>query len=145
MNTKPTAPNLNAYIKAHKWGEPLRPVINNIQAPPYRTAKFLNKKLQNLINLPNTYTTKNSQEVAQELRSTHINENHRIITRDIKDLYVNLHIQNILHITQFWLNKHNCDNTTTEQTLQLLETILKQNYFQYNNQYYQPNKGNTMG
>jgi hypothetical protein len=52
---------------------------------------------------------------------------------------VNLPIQNILSITKFWLNKHNCDSTTTEQTLYLLETILKQNYFQYNNQYYQLN------
>jgi hypothetical protein len=34
-------------------------MVNNIQAPSYKVAKFLNKKLQNLIQLPNTYTTKN--------------------------------------------------------------------------------------
>ena len=107
-------------------------MVNNIQAPSYRTAKFLNRKLQSLINLPNTYITENSHEVAQELSNIQINENHRIITLDIKDLYVNLPIQNILRIMKFWLNKHNCDNTTTEQTLYLLKTILKQNYFQYN-------------
>jgi hypothetical protein len=142
---RPTPPCLNAYIKTHKQGEPIWPVINKIQAPSYRTAKFLNKKLQSLINLPKTYTTKNSHEVAQELHNIQINENHRIITLDIKDLYLNLPIQNILHITKFWLNKHNCDRTTTEQTLYLLETILKQNYFQYNNRYYQTNKGIAMG
>jgi hypothetical protein len=62
-----------------------------------------------------------------------------VITRDIKDLYVNLPIQNILHITEFWYI-----NTTTEQTLSLLKVILKQNYFQYNNQFYQPKKGIAM-
>jgi hypothetical protein len=29
--------------------------------------------------------------------------------------------------------------------MQLLEIILKQNYFQYNNQIFQPNKGIAMG
>jgi hypothetical protein len=32
-----------------------------------------------------------------------------------------------------------------KQTLQLLETILKQNYFQYNNQIFRPEKGIAMG
>jgi hypothetical protein len=111
MNIKPTAPSLNAYIKTHKQDEPVRPMINNMQAPSYRIAKFLNKNLQSLIQLPNTYTTKNSFELAQELRNIQINENNKIITLDIKDLYVNLPINNILRITKFWLNKHNHDHT----------------------------------
>ena len=68
-----------------------------------------------------------------------------LVTLDIKDLYVNLPIPNILHITKFWLNKHNNDNTITKQTLHLLKIILQQNYFQYNNQFFQPEKGNAMG
>jgi len=32
-----------------------------------------------------------------------------------------------------------------EQTLHLLKTVLEQNYFQHNNQFYQLNKGITMG
>jgi thermostable 8-oxoguanine DNA glycosylase len=43
MNIKPAAPRLNAYIKTHKQDEPIRPVVNNIQAPSYKSAKFLNK------------------------------------------------------------------------------------------------------
>jgi hypothetical protein len=111
-------------------------VVNNIQAPSYKVAKFLNKNLQNLSQLPNTYTTKISYELAQELHNIQINEHSKIITLDIKDLYVNLPTKNILHITKFWLNKHNHDQTITEQTLYLLEVILKQNYFQYNNRFY---------
>ena len=127
INIKPMASSLNACIKTHKHDEPIRMVIKNIQAPSYRTAKFLNKKLQSLIDLLDTYTTKNSHEVAQELHSNRINKNHRIITPDIKDLYVNILIQTILRITKFWLNKRNCDSATTEQTLCHLEIILKQN------------------
>jgi hypothetical protein len=61
-----------------------------------------------------------------------------LITLNIKDLYVNLPIQNILHITRLWLNKRNNINTITEQTLYLRKLILKQNYFQYNNQFTPP-------
>jgi hypothetical protein len=141
----PVGPMLKAYIKTHKKDEPIRPVINSIQAPTYKLAKFLNKKLQTLIQLPNTYTIKNSYELAQELHNTHINENSKIITLDIKDLYVHLPIKNILHINKFWLHKHNHNPSIVEQTLYLLETILKQNYFQYNNRFYQPNQGIAMG
>ena len=145
MNIRPTAPNLNAYIKTHKEDQPIRPVINNMQVPSYKAAKFLTKKLRNLICLPNTYNIKNSLELAIELNNIQINENNRIITLDIKDLYINLPTKNILCITEFWLNKGNQDWVTIHQTLYFLETILKQNYFQHHNQFYQPNKGITMG
>ena len=143
MHIRPTAPNLNAYIKTHKQNQPIWPVINNMRAPSYKAAKFHNKKLKNFC-LPDTYTTKNSLELALELNNIQINENSRIITLDIKDLYVNLPIKNILRITEFWLNKGNQDHVTTKQILYLLEIILKQNYFQHNNQFYQPSKGIAM-
>ena len=37
---------LNALIKIHKDDKPVRPVINNIHAPSYRLAKYLNKNIQ---------------------------------------------------------------------------------------------------
>jgi len=146
INIKPMAPRLNAYIqvKTHKANEPIRPVMNSTHTPAHKIAKYLNKKLKNLICLPYTYTTKNSYKIAQELNNIQINEHNKIINLDIKDLYVNLPIQNILHITKFWLKKYNKTNTITEQTLYLLEVILKQNYFQYNNQYFQPKIGIAM-
>ena len=45
MQMKPMAPKLNALIKTHKEDKPIRPVINNIQAPSYKLTKYLNKKL----------------------------------------------------------------------------------------------------
>jgi len=144
INIKPVAPTLNVYIKTHKENEPIRPVVNNTHAPAYKTAKYLNKKLNNLINLPYTYTTRNAHEVAEELKTIHFGEHMKIITLDIKDLYVNLPIQGILQTMKFWLNKHNT-STTIEQILQLLETILKQNYFQYNGQFFRSQKGIAVG
>ena len=37
----PTPPKLNARIKIHKPNNPIRPVVNNINAPTYKIAKKL--------------------------------------------------------------------------------------------------------
>jgi len=114
------APTLNVYIKIHKENEPIRSVVNNTREPAYKTAKYLNKKLNNLINLPYTYTTRNTHKVAEELKATHIGECMKIITLDIKGTYVNLPVQGIFQTTKFWLNKHNNTSTTIEQILNSL-------------------------
>jgi hypothetical protein len=115
LNIKPKAPQLNVYIKTHTDNQPIGPVINNTQAPSYKIAKYMNKKLQGLICLPYTYNTKNSQEVAEELVVLPINETMRIITLDIKDMYVNLPIAGIIKTNRFWLNKHNNNKELTEK------------------------------
>jgi len=56
----------------------------------------------------------------------------KIITLDIKDLYVNLPIQGVIRTTKFWQNKNIKDNGLTKHTLYMLKAIMKQNYFQYN-------------
>jgi len=66
---KPMAPKLNIYNKTHKENAPIRPIINNTQAPSYKIAKHINKKLRHLLNLPNKYNTKNSQEISEELKN----------------------------------------------------------------------------
>jgi hypothetical protein len=145
INRKPAAPKLSAYIKTHKEGTPIRPVINSIQAPSYKLAKYLNKKLQGMQNLPSNYNTKNSKEVALELFNTQTKDYHRTISLDIKDLYVNIPIKDILRITKIWLQKQRHNNKIIEQTTHAIETILKQNYLQYDNRFYQPKKGIAMG
>ena len=58
-----------------------------------------------------------------------INKNHRLITLDIKDLYVNIPIAETIDIARIQLLKHNNPEITT-QICRLLETILQQtSYF----------------
>jgi len=119
------APKLNIHIKTHKDNKPIRPVINNTQAPSYKTAKHLNNNLHNLLCLPHTYNMKNSQEIAEELKRMQINEQMRTITFDIKDLHVNLPIQGIIRAAKLWLNKNINDKEPIKQTLHMLQTIIK--------------------
>jgi hypothetical protein len=133
IQMKPNAPYLNVLIKTHKQNTPIRPVINNRPAPAYKLAKFLNKTLNQMITLPYTYALKNTLEIAHKLHDLHINNQHRLATFDIKDLYVKLPMQDIIRATKFWLYKFNTPHGMIQQTILLIDTVLSQNYFQHNN------------
>ena len=90
------------------------------------------------------YNTINSNTLANELVNTKINSRHRLLTLDIKDLYVNIPIQETLNLTRTQLNAQN-DKPTTHQIMTLLSTILRQNYFSFLGQIYQPDKSVAMG
>jgi hypothetical protein len=97
-------------------------------------------------NLPHIHNVENSQQMAQELLNLRTTNKMKFITLDIKDLYVNLPISGIMHTTQFWLQKHNNHNKQlNDQILNILCTIIKQNYFQYEHQIYQQEKDIAMG
>ena len=73
-----------------------------------------------------------------------VSEHCKLVTYDIKDLYVNIPLQETLKITELMLNKEN-DEQITKQIITLLDAILKQNYFEFQNNLYQPEKGVAMG
>ena len=124
---------------------PIRPVINNTQAPSHKIAKFLNNNLKNMQILPDTYNIKNSIEIAEELTKLHINQNNKLITLDIKDLYTNLPKQGIIMATRYWLQQQTIYHEESKQNIILLNTIMEQNYFQYSNLYFKPQKRVIMG
>ena len=97
--------------------------MNNKHAPTHKTARQLNTILN---NLDKRYNTINSKTLANELVNLKINSRHRLLTLDIKDLYVNIPIQETLNLTRTQLNVHN-DKQTTHQIMTLLSTILRQN------------------
>jgi len=94
----PKPPTQRAQLKLRKAGNPIRPVINNRNAPSYKAAKNLNRILQQYLSLDNHYTIVNSSTLAQDLTKLSINKKHRLITLDIKDLYVNIPITETIDI-----------------------------------------------
>jgi hypothetical protein len=90
LQKKPQVPTLKAQIKMHKPGNPIRPAINNMNAPAYEISKYLANKLNEYLNPEHQFTTKNSINLAEDLTKLKINGNYRMLTYDIKDLYVNI-------------------------------------------------------
>jgi hypothetical protein len=109
---------MKPQLKLHKPHIPIRPVINNTQAPTYKVAKHLTKILDNFLTLNNYYIT-NSSDLATDLVKLHVNENHRLMTFDIQDLFVNIPIQETLQITKSLLLKKNNPNVT-QQIIEVL-------------------------
>jgi 5-bromo-4-chloroindolyl phosphate hydrolysis protein len=105
MQMKPNAPYLNVLIKIHEQDAPIWPVVNNRPTRAYKLEKFLTNQLTQFLQLPYTYALKNTSEVANELSNLHIDNQHRMATFDIKDLYVKLPIRDIIQATKFWLNR----------------------------------------
>jgi len=63
----------------------------------------------------------------------------------MKDLYVNLPLNGFINATKYWLYIKNNNGEIINQLLNILWTIMKQNYFQYKDKFYQPEKGIGMG
>jgi hypothetical protein len=103
----PSPPTLNALLKLHKPNIPIRPVVNNRTAPAYKAAKKLNTILSKHLHLENRHNVSNWNTLAKDLIQLQINNKHRLLTLDIKDLYVNIPIKETINITKTQLLMHN--------------------------------------
>jgi hypothetical protein len=112
--------------------------------PLYKVAKRLNTILNHNLHLDNQYTVTNSNTLANYVTKVKVTPNSRLLNLDIKDLYVNIPMSEIINITKTQLLKNN-DIHTTNQIITLLKIILKQDYFPFQGQIYQPDKGVAMG
>jgi hypothetical protein len=95
------------------------------------------------LQLDNRYITTNSSNLAHNLATLKINNNHKIITYDNKDLYVNIPIDETIRIPKHQLLKN--DIHITKQIIAVLKIILEQNCFAFQKIIYHPNKGTAMG
>jgi hypothetical protein len=119
-------------------------VVNNRNSPSYKADKKLNSILRKHLNLDNYYTIDNSTSLAHDLTNLNIDRHHRLISLDVKYLYVNIPIRETIDITGQQLLKYN-DLEIAQQICTLLEVILQQNYFTFQDQIYQPDKAIAMG
>ena len=87
----------------------------------------------------------NSINLAQDLTQFKINGHHKFIIYDTKNLLVNVPIQEILNITDNFLQWRAIDPISKNQILQMMKTVLSQNYFTFSVNLYQPPKGIGMG
>jgi len=67
-------------LKLHKPDIPIRPVINNMNAPTYKVAQHIVKLLNRHLTLKNQYNVKNSTNLATDQTILQLNENHQLVT-----------------------------------------------------------------
>lgn len=143
-NMNPRPPILRAQPKIHKKDTPIRPVINYIPAPAYKLAKHLTTILKEILDLPYTYTIRNTNELITKLQNINITEHSRLVSFDIKDLYPSIPVDETIGILKNKLSDLYEDAYINELT-DLTQTVLRQNYFRFNNNIYKPQDGLGMG
>jgi hypothetical protein len=106
-NNNPEPPNIRALIKLHKNPLVIRPVINWTHAPAYQLASRVAFFLKYSINLPNTFNVTNTTDLLSELKELKINQNCRMCSFDITNMYTNIPTEFISNIITEILNKLN--------------------------------------
>jgi len=89
--------------------------------------------------MDNNYTIDISTTLAHDLTKLTTSDSHRLITLDIKDLYVNIPTTETIDIARTQLLKHNNKNIT-EQICTLLEMILHKTTLSSKNKFTEPPK-----
>jgi len=115
-----------------------------VKAPTYKIAKHLVKLLNKHITFNNQYNVRNSTSLAADLVKLNLSKDHQLIRYDIRDLDINIPIVKTLTNTKSMLLRNN-DAHVTQQTIILMQAVLSQNYFMFQNKIYQPQKGVSMG
>jgi len=77
-------------VKVHKDDYPIRLVINWKNAPAYKIAKMLTKKLLIYIPLPYTYSVKNTTHLINDLKQIAYNHKISLVSLDITNMYTNI-------------------------------------------------------
>jgi hypothetical protein len=145
-NSDSSSEGMHATVKLHKLNIPIRPLINWRNAPGYKLAKHLTKLLYNYLDLPYSYNVRNSTHLMTNLITIELNSDTRICSFDIENLYTNIPRKEIINITNNVLeNNIEIEANTWKEIIHIMRTIMKQNYFQFDQQHYEQTEGIAMG
>jgi hypothetical protein len=141
-NLNPESPILKGLPKLHKTNIPIRPIVNWKNAPAYPRARLVTEVINNLIPLPFSFNVNNSIHLMRDLQEILITASTRLTSFDISDMYTNIPITDIPKIVNEICNRI---QTVKQDLILLIRTVLKQNYFQFNNKIYSQTQGLAMG
>jgi hypothetical protein len=142
----PKAPQIHGTLKLHIQNKPIRPIVNWKGSPGYKLCKHLNTLLNNTLILPYTFKVQNSHSIIQSLQNIEIDENTKLCSFDIENMYTNIPTSELKNVIKNIVDQnHNMSNIENDELLNLLNFILEQNYFQFKNKFYKQNDGLAMG
>jgi len=98
INLNPTSPSIKGLIKIHKTETPIRPVVNWKNAPAYKAVRILARKLHTYISLPYCFNVKNTTHLIADLQEIPYDQNLRLASFDITNMYTNIPTQDLATI-----------------------------------------------
>jgi hypothetical protein len=95
MHTR--APHTSGTIKlrVHNHYKLFSPTVNWNDSLGYKLAKLITTELSNVLKLPNAYNIQNYSNINHNLRNTKIDENTKLCSFDIENMYTNIPITEV--------------------------------------------------
>ena len=144
FRSKPRTSNLYLLPKIHKQNNPGRPIINSVGSATETISALVDEILRKYSKQAQSYI-KDTSHFLQVIKDIKINDGELIATVDVTALYTNIpHDDGINKVISF-LRKKGAPNPEIEMCKILLEHILKNNYFTFDNEYYLQISGTAMG
>jgi hypothetical protein len=140
----PPGPSISGPLIIHKPDSPIRPIVNWKEAPAYKIAKLLSKKLQQYIPLPNTFNVRNSTHLIQDLCEIPFDSNLHFVSFDITNMYTNIPTDELVDIDSL-CKEHSINEKLRHEIIKISQLIIRQNYFQFLNSFYIQENGFAMG
>ena len=143
MNPQP--PKLYFLIKLHKIDRPIRPVVSFTTAPSVKLSKKLIPIIKFHSNFQPEFSIKNSLELIDKVKDIIIPNNSFLLSFDVKNLFPSVPPNEVIQITSKLLFENKCVSIIREDILNLLQTCLEQNYFEFNGVIYKDGDSLAMG
>ena len=147
-STDAIPPAIRGSIKHHKQGNAVRPIVSSIGSALYNTSKFLTDILSPLQN-GNGFSTPNSAWFAEEISNVDIQDDEVMLSFDVVSLFTAIPVDKACDYIHKKLLK---DETLSSRTsldsneiISLLNFVLSNNYFVYDDKIYKQIHGCGMG
>ena len=139
-------PQIYSQIKIHKQGNPVRPIVAAYNSPVYKISKFLKDLYKKEMKFSGKFSIKNSLEFTNKLKQIYIQQNYKLISFDIENLFTNVPIEDSLDLLRDFSGQYFHDRPCLAiQTHTLTKFCLEQNYYNFNNNIYRMSDGLPMG
>lgn len=141
-------PAIRGSIKHHKQGNPVRPIVSSIGSALHNTSKFLTDILSPLQNC-NGFSVPNSAKFAEEISNVDIQDDEVMLSFDVVSLFTAIPVDKACDYTSNKLLKDDTlssrTNLDSNEIISLLNFVLSNNYFIYNDKIYKQIHGCAMG
>ncbi|KAK5647062.1 hypothetical protein RI129_005526 [Pyrocoelia pectoralis] len=124
----PMIPRLYALPKIHKLNYPMRPIVAFTNTPVSKLSNWLNHILRSALNFQFPYAIKNSIELSRELSKFKVNNDYKLISLDIVNLFPSVPFEASLEIVNEYLSSSNLPDSVCAFLSSSLELVYKQNF-----------------
>ena len=141
-------PAIRGFNKHHKDGYPLRPIVTCIGSALYNTSEFLTDILASIQN-GNGFSVANSQQFSNEIADVIIQDDETMVSFDVVSLFTAIPVDKACDYIRKKLEDdsslHSRTKLDIEDIISLLNFVLSNNYFVYNDTIYKQIHGYAMG